>query len=107
MRKNKINSAVNEKIDTPMTLKDTNLDILHQIAATINHEINNPLTSIIGQAEISELAYENGMEETLKKSLKNIILQAERIRNITQKLESLDEISTDDYAGYTKILNLT
>eukprot|EP01156_Anaeramoeba_ignava_P009190 Anaeramoba_ignava/a374281_14.p1 GENE.a374281_14~~a374281_14.p1 ORF type:complete len:108 (+),score=12.75 a374281_14:17-340(+) len=107
MRKNKVNSTTNNQITSQMTTIDSNLEILHQIAATINHEINNPLTSIIGQAEISEIAAENGMEETLKKSLRNIILQAERIRNITQKLESLEEITTEDYAGYTKILSLT
>ena len=84
-----------------------NLEILHQFAATINHEINNPLTSIIGQAEISEIAYENGMEETLRQALQNIIKEAQKIRLITQKLENLDKIETEDYAGYTKILNIS
>lgn len=103
MRNNKINIATNiNKISD-----NDHLELIHQFAATVNHEINNPLTSIIGQAEISEIAYENGMEETLRKALQNIIKEAEKIRFITKKLENLQSIETEDYAGYSKILNLT
>lgn len=105
MRKNKANTSTMERISSPLT--ENNLEILHQIAATINHEINNPLTSIIGQAEISEIAFDNGLEETLRKSLRNIIDQAERIRHITQKLEDLKEINTENYDGHAKILNIS
>ncbi|MBN2279940.1 MAG: hypothetical protein JXQ65_05120 [Candidatus Marinimicrobia bacterium] len=103
MRSNKINTATNNND----SLYLDHLELIRQFAATVNHEINNPLTSIIGQAEISEIAYENGMETTLRQSLQNIIKEAEKIRYITQKLENLETLETVDYAGYTKILNLT
>jgi len=107
MRNNEVNIAKNKMVPNNTGSKTGDLEIIHQLAATVNHEINNPLTSIIGQAEISEIAYENGMEETLRKALQNIIKEAQKIRQITEKLEKLDEIKTEDYAGYTKILNLT
>jgi len=103
MRNSKLNIATKESKNT----ESEHLELIHQFAATVNHEINNPLTSIIGQAEISEIAYENGMEETLRQALQNIIKEAEKIRFITHKLENLQSIETEDYAGYTKILNLT
>ncbi len=106
MRKNIEENVKTMKIQGNSNQFKSNLEILHQLAATINHEINNPLTSIIGQAEISEIAYDNGMEETLRKSLQNIIKQAERIRLVTQKLENLEQINTEDYVGHTKIINL-
>ena len=103
------NSATNNKnviLNKDMEINDLNLDIVHQIAATINHEINNPLTSIIGMAEISEIAMDNGMQDTLRKSLQNIIQQAERIRMVTQKLEGLAEIESVDYIGSSKLFKL-
>ncbi|MFP4547234.1 MAG: histidine kinase dimerization/phospho-acceptor domain-containing protein [Fidelibacterota bacterium] len=107
MRNNEVNIQKNKIVTNNSGNKATDLEIIHQFAATVNHEINNPLTAIIGQAEISEIAYKNGMEETLCQALQNIIKEAQKIRQITEKLENLDDIKTEDYAGYTKILNLT
>ncbi len=106
MRKNKIYQQENKKIDNNSSVNSSDIKLINQFAATINHKINNPLTTIIGQAEISEIAHQIGSEKLLKKALKNIINEAQKIRTITKKLENLDHIKSEDYAGYAKIFDL-
>lgn len=103
MKNRKLNNSNKINVNS----KNKELKLIHTFAATVNHEINNPLTSIIGSAEISEIAYENGMEDTLRKALQNIIKEAEKIRNITKKLENLKSLETIDYAGYANIIDIS
>ncbi len=87
-------------------IQEANFTLLKQLAATLNHEINNPLTSIIGQAEISEIAYNKGMESKLKQSLQNIISEAKKIESITRKFQELNVLNTIAYHGDAKMLKI-
>ncbi len=87
-------------------IQEANFNLLKQLAITINHEINNPLTSIIGQAEISEIAYNKGMESKLRQSLQNIISEAQKIESITRKFQEINFLNTIAYHGNAKMLKI-
>jgi len=70
--------------------------VLGQIAVSINHEINNPLTTIIGNVELLLMAYPE-MDETMKKKLNTINKEAQRIADIVEKLRNTKKIVLEDY----------
>jgi signal transduction histidine kinase len=55
-----------------------------EMAAGIAHEINNPLTAVIGYAEL--LAVRKDLPEDVKQDLDNINLGAQRVANIVRRL---------------------
>ena len=70
--------------------------VLAQIAASINHEINNPLTSIIGNIELL-LMKGTGMDEVVEQKLKIILKESRRIQKIVEMLREAKKIVVKDY----------
>jgi len=70
--------------------------VLVQVAASINHEINNPLTTIIGNAELL-LMSQPDLDEKLKKRIDVILKEAKRIAKIVEKLKNIKKIVIEDY----------
>ena len=60
---------------------------LAQMAASINHEINNPLTTVIGNLELLFMAKPN-MDKMIAQKLTTVLQEARRIAEITQKLRT-------------------
>ncbi len=58
---------------------------LRDVATALRHEINNPLTGILGNAEMG-LAMP-GLPEVLERRLRNVVRMAEQIRQVLQELE--------------------
>lgn len=78
-----------------------------QVAATAGHEINNPLTGILGYLDLLHEAIEAGEgPATLLKYVDRINGQVIRIRDIVLKLGSLKEVQTKSYVGRQQILDL-
>jgi len=85
------------------------------LAGAASHELNQPLTSIIGYTEILR-RFENqarekaGIPENLLASFQNAIKaiadQAERMAGTIKKLGELGDFETKEYAGKQKILDL-
>ncbi|MCF7800551.1 MAG: GAF domain-containing protein [Candidatus Marinimicrobia bacterium] len=79
-----------------------------EITVTVNHEINNPLTSIIGNAELLQLKLDkqiNG-KSAVKDHLEIILAQAYRIRSITYQLKKIETSLSDDYCDDIQMTRL-
>lgn len=76
-----------------------------EIIVTVCHEINNPLTAIMGQAQLIELRPEGLPAEVIEK-IRIIDESAERIRQITEKMRSLRDSQTTSYVGQQRMIAL-
>lgn len=74
--------------------------VLAQVAASINHEINNPLTTIIGNAELILMKYDE-MDDYLKTKINLILNEGKRIGQIIEKLRDVKKIVVKDYVKQT------
>jgi signal transduction histidine kinase len=77
-----------------------------ETAVTVNHEINNPLTAILGNVQLLLLKRDDLDEELLKK-LQTIEASAMRIRDVTQQLLKLTSARSVSYAEGTSMLDLS
>jgi len=78
-----------------------------EMAATLNHEINNPLAIIAGNAQFLLMTMKNSSSAIIKR-LKAIDKEASAIANITEKFRQLDSLIVEDYVSgdSSKIINL-
>jgi PAS domain S-box-containing protein len=77
---------------------------LAELAGTTAHELNQPLTAVIGYAE---LLLKQVSEDTLYREAAEVILeQAQRMAGIVQKIGKITRYETRSYVGDTKILDL-
>ncbi len=72
------------------------LEAVRQLVITVNHEINNPLTSILANAQLLRLANSQVDEKTAKR-LRQIESQVKRIATVTKRLRNMDVLKTEDY----------
>ncbi len=62
-------------------------EVLTKMAASINHEINNPLTTIMGTIELL-LMIRTDLDETLEKKLKIVLEESHRVKEIIEKFSA-------------------
>jgi two-component system sensor histidine kinase AtoS len=67
-----------------------------QMAITVNHEINNPL-SIISTSAQSLRLLNKSLDEKAVEKLRKIEEQVRRIAEVTERLRKMDEIATSEY----------
>jgi len=72
------------------------LEAVRETAITVNHEVNNPLTTILGAAQVLLMSQEN-LSDRVRDRLQMIEREVKRIAKVTQRLKELDELKTDDY----------
>lgn len=77
-----------------------------ELAVTVNHEINNPLTAILGNVQLLLLKRDD-LDSELKKKLKVIEESAMKIRDVTQKLLNLTNYNSIEYTKGTNMLDLS
>lgn len=75
-------------------------------AVTVNHEINNPLTAILGNVQLL-LLHRKDLDDDLVAKLRTIEASAMRIRDVTQKLLRLTSARRVSYAEGTSMLDLS
>jgi PAS domain-containing protein len=93
-----ISEDVTEKTRLEENLRKVEkLATVGQLAITINHEINNPLTSILANAQILRMGSSSHLDPKTTKRLEEIERQVERIAEVTKRLRELDEVKTQDY----------
>ncbi len=85
-------------------VKAERLAAIGQIGLTIRHEINNPLTGILGLTQWL-LEQESGLPESARNDLRTIEEMAVRIRDIVRKLEKVED-QTTTYLGNTRMIDL-
>jgi CHASE3 domain sensor protein len=93
---NHMSLQLDQKRNAEMRLK--RLEAIEQIVRSVNHEINNPLMIISGNAEFL-LAVLEGADESLRSKLDSIIAEVHRIFLVTQRLKEIREPITQDYIG--------
>ena len=70
--------------------------VIAQIAASLNHEINNPLTTVIGNIELLLLKGAD-IDEKIEQKLRVVLRESERIRDIVERFRDIKKIVKKDY----------
>jgi signal transduction histidine kinase len=77
-----------------------------ELAVAVNHEINNPLTALIGNLQLLRLKNQNLPEDVIQKL--NIIEEsASQISKVTARLMTAAEAPSVEYTGGMKMLDLS
>lgn len=82
------------------------LSAIVETAVTVNHEVNNPLTAILGNVQLLLLKDEN-LSDELKAKLKTIEESAMKIKDVTQRLMRITSPRTVDYNEDTKMIDIS
>ncbi len=75
-----------------------------ELAGAMAHELNQPLTSVMGYAEL--LARRASEEPTLKRATETILRETERMAEIVRKIGRITKYETKSYVGSAQILDL-
>jgi PAS domain S-box-containing protein len=75
-----------------------------ELAGAAAHELNQPLTSIMGSAEL--MLRKLPAESPMAPSMKTLVSEAERMAEIVRKLGQITKYETKPYVGATNILDL-
>ncbi len=87
-------------------IKSKRLAAIGEIVASVNHEINNPLMIISGNAQFLEMSMEEFPDE-MKERVKAILEETERISLVTRKLREIRNPIVEDYtASGEQMINL-
>jgi nitrogen fixation/metabolism regulation signal transduction histidine kinase len=93
---NRMSVQLQEKQHAEVQLK--RLEAIEQIVRSVNHEINNPLMIISGNAEYLLAILEDGNPD-MKSKLDSIVAEVQRIFIVTQRLKEIKEPVTQNYTG--------
>lgn len=77
-----------------------------QTAVTVNHEINNPLTAILGNIQLL-LMKRKDLDDELVTKLKTVEEAALKIKDVTQRLLRVTSARSVDYAEGTSMLDIS
>jgi CheY-like chemotaxis protein len=81
------------------------LRLVGQLAVSVNHEINNPLTGLMGTAELM-LMDEEKLDDKMRRDLQTIIKQCHRIQDVTARLKNLKQLHTVPYGSHDSMIDL-
>ncbi len=78
--------------------------LIAELAGAAAHELNQPLTSVLGYAELIRRRF--GDAEGVQSSAAIILQEAERMADIVRKIGKITRYETKSYVGAAKILDL-
>lgn len=78
--------------------------LIAELAGTAAHELNQPLTSVIGYGELLQRKLDDGTAE--HHAAEVIVREAERMADIVRKIGKITRYETKSYVGAQKILDL-
>ena len=76
-----------------------------ELAGGAAHELNQPLTSILGYAELLAMRT-RGAEEKTQKAVDTIVAETQRMASIVRRLGEITQVESRDYVGKEKIADL-
>ncbi len=82
------------------------LSAVQETAVTVNHEINNPLTAILGNIQLLLLKRQD-LDADLITKLKIVEASALKIKDVTQRLLRLTSVRSTEYTEGTRMLDLS
>jgi C4-dicarboxylate-specific signal transduction histidine kinase len=88
-----------------MLVKAERLAAIGQVGIAVRHEINNPLTTVIGNIELI-LDRHGEMPEDLKTRLQAVLENALRIAEIVKRLHEIKHEKTVEYVDGVKMTDL-
>ena len=92
--------------DLTRQIKEERIKAILEIAASLSHEINNPLTAVIGNIQL--LLYKrDDLDDELKKKLNVIEQSAGRIRDVMERVSGLTEDKVTEYVNGRKMIDLS
>ncbi|RKX21770.1 MAG: hypothetical protein DRP51_03675 [Candidatus Zixiibacteriota bacterium] len=77
-------------------INDERLMAVRELSVSINHEINNPLSVIVGNIQCL-LFIEKNLNEKVKERLKRVEAEAMKIADINHRLLEIDELVSETY----------
>ncbi|MGH8016471.1 MAG: histidine kinase dimerization/phospho-acceptor domain-containing protein [Candidatus Zixiibacteriota bacterium] len=86
-------------------IEKARLNAVTDTAVTVNHEVNNPLTAILGNVQLL-LSRPQGLSEDTVKKLRVVEESALKIRDVTQKLLKLTHVRSVEYSEGSTMLDL-
>jgi K+-sensing histidine kinase KdpD len=92
--------------DVTARIKRERINAIMETAATVNHEINNPLTAVLGNVQLLLLKRDD-LDDDLKRKLKAVEESALRIKEVTQKLMKITQDKITDYTNGIKMIDLS
>ncbi len=102
-----LRAALQELKNTQQQLIDKErLAAVGEIVITVNHEINNPLTAIMGAADLAQVMLGMNQPEKVGKHLTMILESANRIKRITEKISALKKAKAIPYVGDYSMLEI-
>jgi hypothetical protein len=93
------------KEDHKQVVKGERIAAILETAVAINHEINNPLTAVLGNTQLL-LLQEDQLPDDVITKIKVIEKSALRIRQVTQKLMTVVEPVTTSYTDSLEMLDI-
>ncbi len=100
-----VNRAI-EKIRLTERAKDSDrLKVIAEAGITLNHEINNPLTGVMGNLELLLDEMPEDKEE-IKKTLKTVYENSAKIAEVVKKFQKVNTYVTTKYADKQAMLDL-
>ena len=79
-------------------VKSRRLAAIGEVVASVNHEINNPLMIISGNAQFLEISMKDFPEE-MKERVRTILEETDRISKVTKKLREIKNPVVEDYTS--------
>jgi len=95
-----------ENIPAKETLDKERLSAIVETAVAVNHEVNNPLTAILGNVQLLLLKRDD-LDQELAAKLKTIETSALKIKDVTQRLMRITSPRSVEYSQGTKMLDLS
>ncbi len=96
------------RLDETLNAQTQRLQAVALLAATLSHEINQPLGAIMGRSQLAQMNLELDEPDTdmLKRDLDEIVQCVRHVSQILEKLHRVTDIVTKPYLGETEILDL-
>jgi signal transduction histidine kinase len=86
-------------------IEKAKLTAVTDTAVTVNHEVNNPLTAILGNVQLI-LSRPQGLSEDTIKKLRIVEESALKIKDVTQKLLKITHVRSVEYSEGSTMLDL-
>ncbi len=88
-----------------LALEVERLKLLRELAVALSHELNNPLTSLIGRLHLAEKALPDDAGET-RQQLAEMRPELERVRAIVAKLARASRVARTEYVLGEEMIDL-